>query len=93
MPIHDFLCPNCNKEFEIYQQVDNLLDKVMCECGKLADKVWSAKSSAQINVFKPEWFEHIAHEPIWIDSRKKLISECKKHNCRSKYIEDSYRGT
>lgn len=30
------------------------------------------------HIWKPDWWEHIAEEPIYINSKKKLREECKK---------------
>lgn len=94
MPIYDFKCNSCGIQKEISMSVkeyEDYLEKggqMWCLCGGGAERVFT--SSQAIRVFKPDWYEHIASEPIYVESREQLKKECAKHGCKSKYIEDSY---
>jgi len=93
MPIHNFRCPNCGL-FERFQSIDELRDEETCQvCGSTSRKtfeLFTHNNGGGVRIFKPMWFEHIAPEPIYVESRKQLREECEKRGKYSQYIEDSY---
>lgn len=88
MPFHDFKC-ECGNFFSQYQAQNALSPVEECQCGLMAKKVWSS-SIAAVRVFKPQWFEHIDTQPIFIESKSQLKKECEKRGLASVYVENSF---
>lgn len=90
MPMHDFKCLSCQKEFEAFQEISSLQVSPICShCGGETVKLWCKKSS-QVHLFPEGFWEDIASEPIYISSRRQLRRECEKHEVYSKYLEGGY---
>ena len=90
MPIHEFQCRMCNRIFDAHQSINKMTEYTKCECGGEAKKLWTSKNLGNVRVFKPEWYNHIAQTPIFIESKKQLQTECAKRGKLSKYVEESY---
>lgn len=84
MPLFDYHCSVCGTTEEYL--VKRYDDAVLCECGRQKDKKVSLPS---IVLFHKGWYEHIAADPIYVDSMKQLKKECKKHGCTSTYALDT----
>jgi len=41
MPIYEYKCGKCKKKFEVYNDIKNLDDYTICECGYIANKIIS----------------------------------------------------
>lgn len=65
---------------------------VQCSCGATKRKIISTRG-AGIDWFKPDWYEHIAKEPIFVESKKQLKAECEKHGCYSVALLNENKGT
>lgn len=92
MPLHDFEC-STHGLFQKLQAPEELKDFETCPvCEQPARKTFKnfTKGRGGVRVFKPRVFEHIAPEPLMINSREELRQACKKHNCKSIYLEDSF---
>jgi len=46
-------------------------------CGECKQEVGEG---AAIHIFKPMMYTDICEEPLWIESKRQLKEECKKHN-------------
>jgi len=78
MPLYEYECGKCGTSFDEYVDVKDR-NNVRCKrCGELADRLISR--STGLNIFKPMWYEDICEKPIWVESRKQLKEECKKHD-------------
>jgi len=38
------------------------------------------RGAPAVHIFKPMWYDDICETPIWVESKKQLREECKKHN-------------
>ncbi len=52
-------------------------------------------SAPRVQIFQPGWYEHIAHDPLYIETPEQLRAECEKNGGYSKQLEDSgiYKGS
>jgi putative FmdB family regulatory protein len=37
MPVYEFLCRSCGKKFEKVSSIRDFTERIICECGKVAD--------------------------------------------------------
>lgn len=51
-----------------------------CKKGVLSRNIVAEQKA--VHTFKPEWFEHIDTEPIFIESKEQLFRECEKRGLR-----------
>lgn len=77
MPIYTYKC-ECGAVEEVCKTVSEIDRKEVCQCGK---EMVRKPSLPTPHIFKPDWWEHIAPEPIYIESKEQLIRECAKHDC------------
>ena len=77
MPVYNYQCPNCQDLQEVLKPIKEFDRPEFCpNCnGQMVRKL----PTLAIHVFEPQWFEHIANEPIFIRSKRHLLEECKKH--------------
>ena len=73
MPLYDFKCTMCQKEFESIEKVG--AEYTICLCGRIANKIFSG---TKFIPFKPYVETNLGDEPILIDNPKKLRQECNK---------------
>ena len=87
MILFDFKCKICGKVEERILKVHDELQ--FCPCRGVMKKLFSG-DSANIIIFKAEYYDNIGPVPIFIESRDQLREECKKHGGISRYLEDGY---
>jgi putative FmdB family regulatory protein len=79
---YDFKCESCHQVTENWARINEMT--VPCPlCGERATRMISCP--AVHGDFEPRLVENIAHEPIWIDSKKTLRREMEKHGVSEKY--------
>lgn len=84
MPLYDFQCLRCNKEFEDFVSL-RFLDRMRCpECKA---KVKVVIKQANKDWFTPHINDDFTGEPIEVTSRKHLRELCKQHNCYSRALD------
>lgn len=83
MPLYDFQCLVCSKEFEGVSTIEGRTE-VKCECGGATKRLIVGSTT---HIFKAGWWEDIAKEPIYISSKKQLREECEKHDCYAVCLE------
>lgn len=78
MPNYRYRCqkPECQSEFDEFRPVDERHQVVCPACGSAVEILIL---SVGLSIFKPDWYEHIALNPIWIESKAQLREECRKH--------------
>lgn len=87
MPVHDFKCQHCLREFERYQSQLELKDFETCIfCDGKAKKVFR---SSRLSMFREGYYEidDPGKDP-YISSMSQLRDECKKRGLVSRYVED-----
>lgn len=89
MPIYTQKCLKCGQTFDDYRLMKDYEKNPRCgflvidkKCGGETFRQ-IASLTGQAHVWKPQWFEHIAPDPIFIESKEQLIKECKKRNVAS----------
>lgn len=85
MPIYDYECYDCGREFEHSAMIIDRKKKV--ECGVCGGKSERVIKSSRVTKFKPFW--HIALDPerrVYITSKGHLREECKKREVESVYL-------
>lgn len=91
MPIYTQRCLKCGNIFDDFRLLKDFENNPRCQFPDIDNKSKCHGESNRIivnggggiNVFKPQWFEHIAPDPIFIESKKQLNAECKKRGLAS----------
>jgi len=86
MPLYDYTCPFCGRELESFNSVKHRKDEKCPSCNMFM--TITIKTSNLRPTFPAGMWENISDEPIWIGSKHQLREECKKHNVRSRYLDD-----
>ena len=86
MPVYSYKCDKCCTEWDNINKVAARADEVCRVCGRLATLILSIPG--QHISFRSGFFEHIAPDPIYINSKQKLKDECNKRNLTSPYAWD-----
>lgn len=88
MPSYEYHCGGCDTFFESCNTID---DRHRQQCPKCdSPRPCELRVSApRIVEFRAGWFEHIAHDPIFIETPAQLREECAKRGKYSKYLENS----
>lgn len=86
MPLYDFQCTCCLKEFEELSKIDDRLRMKCPECGSKTKILLG-------NVDKRDWFrphvtEHFDDVPTLVRSKGHLKELCLKHNVTSRALGD-----
>jgi len=80
MPRYKYECDRCGDNFHKTVKIEDR-HNVMCRCGGRAVKLLAI--GAGIEIFEPMMYNDICETPIWVESKKQLKEECKKHNVLS----------
>jgi putative FmdB family regulatory protein len=90
MPLYGFKCSVCGHKFDEARRVAERDNMSYCpECFNQADRMFNFNTA--IRVFKPFWCKDLDPSgPIMIETKKQLAEECKKRDCTSMYVADSY---
>lgn len=83
MPTYKVRCRKCNKVFEAVARIAER-NKIKCECG---GDITIVISLPFVSIFKPDWYEHIAENPIYITSKKQLRQECESRGMIAKALD------
>lgn len=76
MPLYIYKCNYCKTETELFRSVKERDCVSICECGRDRERILTPQVS--VDIWKPQWFEHIDVNPIYIESKKQLKEECEK---------------
>jgi putative FmdB family regulatory protein len=97
MPVYDFACDDCKKEWEGY--VHSFDDPTPdCECGGASQKVWRPRWSRKNNDLYPYITKNIHPDgrPIEVESASHLNKLCKQYGVRHRpdvaWNEEEYTG-
>lgn len=85
MPVFDFKCAKCKTlHKDVWRKRDEPAPQ--CDsCGGETEKVWLA--SAPVHDFHEGWYEHLAYEPMYFSSRKKLKDYTRQNGLVMDYVE------
>ena len=87
MPLYDLKCLDCEHEEEVSAKISEY-KLIRCPICHGETKVVFSKPPGD-STFKARWYPHVGPEPIYVESKKQLAAECKKHGTRSAYLMDS----
>lgn len=76
MPLYDYQCEACSHEFEAFNSMANRRRQ---RCEKCDGRAVIVIRAAAVHLFQPDWYEDITHKPLWIETKRQLREECKKH--------------
>ncbi|KKN22503.1 hypothetical protein LCGC14_0914360 [marine sediment metagenome] len=79
MPMYTYNCSNCGQVFEEAQPIIERKTCICPECEQIADL--TVGRPASVIPFQLGMFEHIAHNPIYIGSKKELRENCNRYGC------------
>jgi putative FmdB family regulatory protein len=83
MPLYEYICQDCNREFEAIQSIANR-ERAMCDCGSLNTK--QLISPTKKDWFRPHWNEHLDSQPIFIESKEHYKKECEKRGLQARCL-------
>lgn len=86
MPIYDFECAPCRLRREVYVIYE---DKDTIKCQRCKELMHRLPSAPAVHVFHGGWYEHIAADPIYCETRAELSDACKRNNSISPDVENS----
>jgi putative FmdB family regulatory protein len=86
MPLYDFDCTQCNTRKEMFVNYEDRNDQSCDDCDTLLERQIPTPS---VQVFKGGWYEHIASEPIYCETRSELSDACKRNDSISPDVENS----
>ncbi len=84
MPLYDFKCLDCDKEFEELSKIAERKN-VRCECGGSTKQLLS---SPRGYMFPTGWWEHLSKDGENVRGKEHLRSLCKRHECYAPGILD-----
>jgi len=84
MPLYDLQCQGClTIQRDVLQPAR--VEQPKCACGGSIERVWLA--SAPVHIFNTGFYEHLAYDPIYFDSRQKLKAYCREKDLIMDYVE------
>jgi len=82
MPLYDYRCLKCGKEFEQFSKIDNRLE-VKCSCG---GKTEILMSTVHKDWFRPGYWEDFDDKPIYVSSKNHLKRLCREYGVYSRAL-------
>lgn len=86
MPLYDFQCESCGKEFEQFATIPKRKE-VRCPDCNGATKVLITSTKSK-HWFQPHWNPEFTGEPVWVRSLNHYKDLCLRHNVTSRAIGD-----
>ena len=68
MPLYDYVCKACGKEFDDFVSVAQRAYSHCPECSGLSFLKFNP-SNVMPRIFTPYWDEHISEDPVFIETR------------------------
>lgn len=78
MPFYTYKCKDqkCDHEFETINSIANRENQTCEKCGSECNVLISRPRYRGHVTFEPGYFEHLDHEPVYINDRAHLKREC-----------------
>ena len=77
MPLYDFRCDKCGMVVEEFRRLDQP-GEWPCPCGGNMAKMWTAKSSPKLAIWKPFVHEDLGATPVEITSKGQYKEELRR---------------
>lgn len=86
MPIYDCQCTSCKavKRDVVHASSE---PPPTCECGAPTEHVWLGRGAPAAHIFHEGMYEHLAYDPLYFSSKRKLKDYCKQHDLVMDYLE------
>ena len=82
MPLYDFKCVVCNDT--VIDHLKKMNDPAPICCDKPMIQLLGLPL---LDNFKPQFFEHLAPQPIFFESKRQLRRYCRNNNLGMDYVE------
>ena len=79
MPIYQYKCKVCRKEFDEFKHIKDR-NNTKCKCGGDVQLLIKTNKHMGIHIWKPYWEENITHQPVLVESKNHLKKLCKKND-------------
>lgn len=82
MPLYDYRCTKCGAEI-----IDHLkkMSAPAPECCSIPME--QMLGMPMLDNFKPQYFEHLADKPLFMESKRQLRRYCRENNLTMDYVE------
>lgn len=77
MPLYDYKCIRCGKEFEKFASIADRKNVSSPCCHLVAEQIIKPPS---VHIFPEGPWEHISRDPIYVNDKRHLKDLCKEHN-------------
>lgn len=82
MPFYDFTCTKCSKGLvDVFKKMSAPAPDC---CGTPMQQVYGLPV---LDNFKPQFFEHLAPQPLFFDTKRALRRYCRDNNLGMDYVE------
>jgi len=78
VPTYEYACLACGRRFDVIKPVREYARQEVCPACRSARTKRLIAVSQGAHTWRPGWWEDIDIKPIWIESKRQLIEECKK---------------
>ncbi len=86
MPVYVYQCSGCSARWEEFHTVAERHEESCSTC--VNSKLFIVPQVQKFMPFHEGVYEHIAKDPMYITSKKRLKDECRARDVTSKYIVD-----
>jgi putative FmdB family regulatory protein len=85
MPLYDYLCNNCGKDFEAINEVREREFCACPDCGNPAKLIFS--SVGRKDWFREGFWEDFDIKPIYVSSKRQLKELCKRYGVYARCLD------
>lgn len=89
MPLYDYNCQSCTKDFEAFQFINDRHSQTCPDCGVLAEL--QITYGSRVRTFSPYWDDNIDSEPVYFESKRQKKEYMKAKGVRLFEKGEKYR--
>jgi putative FmdB family regulatory protein len=89
MPLYDYECATCKRDFEAVRRIADRKVAPCPACGNQGRIIPPHGRGPGIISFREGWYRDIDYNPIYIKTPQELRNECDKRHVYSHYLENS----
>lgn len=87
MPLYHYNCGSCgHRDKDVFTTYEDRHKQNCSKCGRPSEMQFPAPKT---HSFRGGWFEHIAEDPVYIETPMQLRDACRANDGVSVYLEDS----